>query len=69
MNPGNSIARVSSIVRIRPLVILLMTPHIISDQFKSDDVTREFKEKVEGMRKQLEEKEKKEKERKEKKEK
>jgi len=47
-------------------LILLMTPHIISDQFKSDDVTREFKEKVEGMRKQLEEKEKKEKGRKEK---
>jgi general secretion pathway protein D len=53
----------------RDELILLMTPHIISDQFKSDDVTREFKEKVEGMRKQLEEKEKKEKERKEKKEK
>jgi general secretion pathway protein D len=53
----------------RDELILLMTPHIISDQFKSDDVTREFKEKVEGMRKQLEEKEKKEKERKEKREK
>jgi general secretion pathway protein D len=52
----------------RDELILLMTPHIISDQFKSDDVTREFKEKVEGMRKQLEEKEKKEKERKEKRE-
>jgi hypothetical protein len=49
-------------------LILLMTPHIISDQSKSDDVTREFKEKVESMRKQLEEKEKKEKKRKENKE-
>ena len=53
----------------RDELILLMTPHIISDQFKSNDVTREFKEKVEGMKKQLEEKEKKEKGRKEKKEK
>jgi general secretion pathway protein D len=53
----------------RDELILLMTPHIISDQSKSDDVTREFKEKVESMRKQLEEKEKKEKEKKEKKEK
>jgi general secretion pathway protein D len=53
----------------RDELILLMTPHIISDQFKSNDVTREFKEKVEGIKKQLEEKEKKEKGRKEKKEK
>ena len=50
----------------RDELILLMTPHIIRDQSTSDDVTREFKEKVEGMKKQLEEKEKKEKGRKEK---
>jgi len=49
----------------RDELILLMTPHIISNQSTSDAVTREFKEKVESMKKQLEEKEKKEKERKE----
>jgi len=53
----------------RTELVLLMTPHIVSDQFTSDAVTREFKEKVETMRKQLEQWEKKEKERKEKKEK
>jgi len=40
-------------------LILLMTPHIITDQIQSDNVTREFKEKVEGIRKELEKKEKK----------
>jgi general secretion pathway protein D len=40
-------------------LILLMTPHIITDQLQSDTVTREFKEKVEGIRKELEKKEKK----------
>jgi general secretion pathway protein D len=50
----------------RDELILLMTPHIISNQSTSDAVTREFKEKVESLKKQLEEKEKKEKERKEK---
>jgi hypothetical protein len=45
-----------------------MTPHIITDQSTSDAVTREFKDKVESMKKQLEEKEKKEKKRKEKRE-
>jgi general secretion pathway protein D len=53
----------------RTELILLMTPHIISNQFTSNAVTREFKEKVEGLKKQLEEKEKKERERKEKREK
>ncbi len=53
----------------RDELILLMTPHIISNQSTSDAVTREFKDKVESMKKQLEEKEKKEKERKEKREK
>jgi general secretion pathway protein D len=42
-------------------LILLMTPHIITDQLQSDTVTREFKEKVEGIRKELEKKEKKKK--------
>jgi general secretion pathway protein D len=50
----------------RDELILLMTPHIISNQSTSDTVTKEFKEKVDGLKKQLEEKEKKEKERKEK---
>jgi general secretion pathway protein D len=48
----------------RDELILLMTPHIISNQSTSDAVTREFKDKVESMKKQLEEKEKKEKGRK-----
>jgi general secretion pathway protein D len=39
-------------------LILLMTPHIITDQLQSDTVTREFREKVEGIRKELEKKEK-----------
>ena len=52
----------------RDELILLMTPHIISNQSTSDAVTKEFKDKVESMKKQLEEKEKKDKERKEKRE-
>jgi len=40
-------------------LILLMTPHIITDQFQSDTVTREFREKIEGIKKELEKKEKK----------
>jgi len=40
-------------------LILLMTPHIITDQLQSDTVTREFREKVEGIKKELEKKEKK----------
>jgi general secretion pathway protein D len=42
-------------------LIFLMTPHIITDHIQSDTVTREFREKVEGIKKQLEKKEKKEK--------
>jgi general secretion pathway protein D len=53
---------------IRDELILLMTPHIISNQSTSDAVTKEFKEKVESMKKELGEKEKKEKERREKEE-
>jgi len=47
-------------------LILLMTPHIISDPIQSHPVTREFREKVEGLRKELEKREKKEKEKNEK---
>jgi general secretion pathway protein D len=39
-------------------LILLMTPHIISDQVQSDSVTREFKERIEGIKKTLEKEEK-----------
>jgi hypothetical protein len=46
-----------------------MTPHIISDRSTSDAATREFKEKVEGIRWHIEEKEKMDKEIKEKREK
>jgi general secretion pathway protein D len=42
-------------------LILLMTPHIITDQLQSDTVTREFREKIEGIKRELEKKEKKEK--------
>ena len=52
----------------RDELILVLTPHIISDQYTSDAVTREFKEKVDGVRSQLEEKERKDQERKEKRE-
>jgi general secretion pathway protein D len=39
-------------------LILLMTPHIISDFTQSNEVTQEFREKVEGIKKELEKKEK-----------
>jgi hypothetical protein len=39
-----------------------MTPHIITDHIQSRTVTDEFKEKAEGIKKELERKEKKEKE-------
>ena len=35
-----------------------MTPHIITDQMQSDEVTKEFRKRVEGIKKELEEKEK-----------
>jgi general secretion pathway protein D len=44
-------------------LVLLMTPHIITDHIQSSMVTDEFKEKVEGLKKQLE-KERKKKEKK-----
>jgi general secretion pathway protein D len=37
-------------------LILLMTPHIITDHIQSKSVTEEFKEKVDGLKKQLEKK-------------
>ncbi len=35
-------------------LVFLMTPHIITDHMQSDSVTREFREKVEGIKKKLE---------------
>jgi general secretion pathway protein D len=35
--------------------ILLMTPHIITDHIQSNTVTQEFREKVEGLKKDIEE--------------
>jgi general secretion pathway protein D len=35
-------------------LVLLMTPHIITDHIQSKNVTEEFKEKVEGLKKELE---------------
>jgi general secretion pathway protein D len=42
----------------RTELILLMTPHIITDHIQSKTVTDEFREKVEGIKKELEKKEK-----------
>jgi len=42
-------------------LILMMTPHIITDQIQSDTVTREFRQKVEGIRRELEKEEEKKK--------
>jgi general secretion pathway protein D len=38
-------------------LVLLMTPHIITDHIQSNAVTQEFREKVEGIKKELEERE------------
>jgi hypothetical protein len=35
-------------------MILLLTPHVITDQNQSKAVTEEFREKVEGIKKGLE---------------
>jgi general secretion pathway protein D len=43
----------------RTELILLMTPHIITDHIQSRSVTEEFKERVEGIKKELEKEEKK----------
>jgi general secretion pathway protein D len=40
-------------------LIILLTPHVISDHVQSDTVTREFKERVEGIKRELEKREKK----------
>lgn len=42
-------------------LLLLMTPHVIETASQSNAVTREFREKIEGLKKDFEEKEKKEK--------
>jgi general secretion pathway protein D len=42
-------------------LILMMTPHVIADLDQSNAVTREFRQKVEGIKKDLEKEEKKEK--------
>jgi general secretion pathway protein D len=41
-------------------LILLMTPHIITDQNQSKSVTEEFKEKIKGLKKEFQQREKKE---------
>jgi general secretion pathway protein D len=46
-------------VKRKTELILLMTPHIITDHIQSRSITEEFKEKVEGLKKELEKKEKK----------
>ena len=35
-------------------LVILMTPHIITDHIQSKTVTEEFREKVEGLKKELE---------------
>jgi general secretion pathway protein D len=40
-------------------LLVLMTPHVITDLHQSNAITQEFKEKVEGLKKELEKKEKK----------
>ena len=45
----------------RTELILMMTPHVISDLNQSNAITREFREKVEGIKKDLEKEEKKKK--------
>ena len=47
--------------KARTELILMMTPHVITDLNQSNAVTREFREKVEGIKKDLEKEEKKEK--------
>ncbi len=44
-------------------LVLLMTPHVITDLSQSNTITREFREKVETIKKEIEKKEKKEKKR------
>jgi type II secretory pathway component GspD/PulD (secretin) len=39
---------------VRREMILLLTPHIITDEVQSKTVTDEFKEKVEGLKKDFE---------------
>lgn len=46
-------------VKDKTELIILMTPHIITDHIQSNAVTREFREKVEEIKKELEKREKK----------
>ena len=39
-------------------LMLLLTPHVIADMDQSNSVTRDFKEKVDGIRREIEKKEK-----------
>jgi general secretion pathway protein D len=48
-------------IAMKTELIIMMTPHIITDHVQSNAVTREFREKVEDMKKELEKKEQKEK--------
>jgi general secretion pathway protein D len=43
--------------KARTELILMMTPHVISDLFQSNVVTQEFREKVETIKKEMEKKE------------
>ena len=45
---------------IKTETILLMTPHVITDLPESNQVTKEFREKVQEVKKELEERQKKE---------
>ena len=45
-------------------LLILMTPHVIADIYQSNAVTQEFKEKVEGLRRELEKKKEQEKKKK-----
>jgi general secretion pathway protein D len=39
-------------------LLIMLTPHVIADIYQSNAVTQEFKEKVEGLRRELEKKKK-----------
>jgi general secretion pathway protein D len=40
-------------------LVLMMVPHLIADQIQSNEVTRQFREKLEEIKKELKKKEKK----------
>jgi general secretion pathway protein D len=45
-----------SYIKNKTELLILLTPHVIADIYQSNAVTQEFKEKVEGLRKDLEKK-------------